>query len=136
MGNRERQRGKYQLSLQTLLLVTAALALLLTPVAWVARERRQMMAAQEALLQAREVALRSVVREEQRRRDEAIARLENSTTATPLDQDGIGAAPKSASPLDQLQRENADLKLRVEQLEREVKRLEQNQPGPDGSPRR
>jgi hypothetical protein len=58
--------SRFQFSLRSLLLVTAAIALLLVPVAWVARERMQRMRVQEALLQAREVALRSVVREGQR----------------------------------------------------------------------
>ena len=58
--------SRFQFSLRTLLLVTAAIALLLVPVAWITRERMQMMRAQEAVLQAREVALRSVVREGQR----------------------------------------------------------------------
>ncbi len=135
MENPERERSSYQFSLRTMLLITAALALLLTPVAWVARERRQMMAAQGALLQAREAALRSVVREEQRRRDEAIARLENAAPAGSLELDEPDAPQKAASVLEQLLRENADLKLRIDQLQREVKRLERNQPRPAG-PRR
>ena len=60
----EAKRGRLQFSVRTLLLVTAAAALLLVPVAWVTRERRQMMLAQQEILLAREVALRSVVREQ------------------------------------------------------------------------
>jgi predicted RNase H-like nuclease (RuvC/YqgF family) len=80
------------------MLVTAAIALLLVPVAWVTRERLQMMRAQEALLQAREVALRSIVREGQR-------------------------LPSQSETMEQLRRENADLKQQVEQLRREVEQL-------------
>ncbi len=86
---------RFQFSLRTLLLLTAAIALLLVPVAWTTRERMQMMRAQEAVLQAREVALRSVVREGQR-------------------------LPRRSQTLEQLRRENEDLKQRVEQLRRKV----------------
>jgi hypothetical protein len=58
---------RFQFSMRTLLLATAAVALLLVPVAWVARERQEMMRARQAILQAREVALRSVVREQEKR---------------------------------------------------------------------
>jgi cell division protein FtsB len=90
--------SRFQFSVRTLLLLTAAIALLLVPVAWVTRERLQMMRAQEALLQAREVALRSVVREGQR-------------------------LPRQSQTMEQLRRENADLKQQVEQLRREVAQL-------------
>jgi cell division protein FtsB len=90
--------SRFRFSLRTLMLVTAAIALLLVPVAWVARERMQMMRAQEALLQAREVALRSVVREGQR-------------------------LPRQSEAMEQLRRENADLKQQVEQLRRQVEQL-------------
>jgi len=39
----EAKRGRLQFSVRTLLLVTTAVALLLVPVAWVARERQQML---------------------------------------------------------------------------------------------
>ena len=45
----EAKRGGLQFSVRTLLLVTAAAALLLVPVAWVARERRQLMRAQQEI---------------------------------------------------------------------------------------
>ena len=90
--------SRFQFSVRTLLAVTAAIALLLVPVVWVTRERMQMMRAQEAILQAREVALRSVVREGQR-------------------------LPRQSQAVEQLRRENADLKQQVEQLRREVEQL-------------
>ena len=62
----EAKRGGLQFSVRMFLLVTAAVALLLVPVAWVAREGQQLMRAQQEILLAREVALRSVVREQQR----------------------------------------------------------------------
>ncbi len=58
-----RPRFRFQYSLRTLFAITAIVALLLVPVAWVARERRQ-------VLEAREAALRAVVRAE---RDRALA---------------------------------------------------------------
>jgi hypothetical protein len=92
------QLGRFRYSIRTLLLATAVCALILTPVVWVARERRQMLAAQEAMLRAREVALQSVVREEKRRRADSAAG-------------------------EHLRRENASLKQEVESLRREVQQL-------------
>jgi hypothetical protein len=97
--------GVFRYSIRSLLLTTAAFALVLTPVAWVARERRAMLRAQEAMLHARELALRSVVREGARRRADADA--------------SAGANPS----LEQLKRENASLKEEVESLRREVRQL-------------
>lgn len=90
--------SRFQFSVRTLLLVTAAIAVLLVPVVWVTRERMQMMRGKDAILQAREVALRSVVREGQQ------LSLQSQT-------------------MQQLRRENADLKQQVEQLRREVEHL-------------
>lgn len=101
MATADQTRFRY--SIRTLLLATAVCALLLTPVAWVARERRAMLAAREAMLNARQVALQSIVREEKRRRDDAAA----SGTVS----------------LDELRRENASLKREVESLRREMQKL-------------
>ena len=57
-----------------------------------------MMRAEQAILQAREVALRSVVREGQR-------------------------LPRRSQTEEELRRENADLKQQVEQLQRQVEQL-------------
>jgi hypothetical protein len=89
---------RFQFSVRTLLFVTAAIALLLVPMAWVTRERMAMLRAQEAILQAREVALRSVVREGQQ-------------------------LSRESQAMEQLRRENAGLKQQVEQLRREVELL-------------
>ncbi|QEH34883.1 hypothetical protein OJF2_34280 [Aquisphaera giovannonii] len=82
----EPRRGRFQLSLRTFLVATAVAAALFAPVAWVARERQQMRRLHMQVLDARELAIRSVVREEQVR----------------------GA--------DRLRAENEDLRRRVEQL--------------------
>jgi hypothetical protein len=95
----ERMLGiRFQFSTRRFMGVTAAIACLMVPVAWVARERQQTMRAREAILEAREVALRSVVREQQKSRIEK-------------------------ADLDRLQRENADLKKEIEELRRWVEEL-------------
>ena len=77
--------GKWQFTLRSLLLVTAAVALLMVPVAWVARERRQLLMTQQEILLARQVALESVVREEQRRRRAASASTEGRPSPDAFD---------------------------------------------------
>ena len=94
----EMGRKRFQFSLRTLLLATLAVALLLVPLAWVSRERQKMLAARDAMLQARELAVRSVVLEGQRRRDET------------------GAVQR-------LERENADLRQELTRLRRELEAL-------------
>jgi len=119
----EAKRGRWQFSVRALLLVTAAVALLLTPVVWVAREHQQLMRAQQEILLAREVALRSAVLEQQRLL---------SKTAPPR---GAVTPQPSSSPdrnlplaeklpaIEQLRHENADLRQQLEQLRREVEAL-------------
>ena len=91
-------RKRFQYSLRTLLLATVAVALLLVPLNWVNQQRQQMIAARDAILQARELAVRSVVLEGQRRRDEPGA-------------------------LKRLERENADLRQELTRLRRELEAL-------------
>ena len=114
--------GRFQFSIRSLLFLTAAAALLLVPVAWVARERRQMVLAQHGILEAREVALRSVVRE-QARRDHAL-----SSPPARLAAAGTGA-------IEHLKRENAELQRQVKELHRELERL-RDSPERAGTPGR
>jgi hypothetical protein len=119
----EAKRGSWQFSVRTLLLVTAAVGLLLVPVAWVARERQQMMRLQHDILIAREDALRSVVREEQRRRGKAVSLPEDVApqVSSSLDRN-LPRAEKSPA-IEQLRQENANLRQQLEQLRREVETL-------------
>ena len=104
------RRGKIQFSIRTLVVLTAVAAVLLVPVAWVARERQRMIQAEREILAAREVALRSVVRE-------ADARRQHLSSASSQPQ------PAEEATLKQLLRENADLKQEVKELRRELEKL-------------
>jgi hypothetical protein len=99
-----RPRFRFQYSLRTLFALTAVAALLLVPVAWVTRERQRVLAAREA-------ALRAVVLAE---RDRALANHAR--------QDENAANTRPAA-VEQLIRENAELKKSVEKLQREIERL-------------
>lgn len=122
MTTRPVGRRWYQFSLRRLLLVPLMLALALVPVAWVSRERRQ-------LLRARDEALRAVILAKRYRAE--LKRREAAHPATPRPADLPGdEAPQSARPagdsavIEQLQRENAELKATIQRLRREVERLE------------
>lgn len=119
----EAKRGGLQFSVRTLLLVTAAVALLLVPVAWVARERQQLMRAQQEILLAREVALRSVVREQQRLRGEAASPPEDVAPQVSSSPDRNLPLAEKLPAIEQLRHENADLRQQLEQLRREVETL-------------
>jgi predicted RNase H-like nuclease (RuvC/YqgF family) len=119
----EAKRGGLQFSVRTLLLVTAAVALLLVPVAWVTRERQQLMRAQQEILLARELALRSVVREEQRRRGEAASPSEDVAPQVSSSPDRNLPLAEKLPAIEQLRHENADLRQQLEQLRREVEQL-------------
>ena len=119
----EAKRGRLQFSVRTLLLVTAAVALLLVPVAWVAREHQQMMRAQQEILLAREVALRSVVREQQRLRGEAASPPEDVAPQVSSSPDRNLPLAEKLPAIEQLRHENADLRQQLEQLRREVETL-------------
>jgi hypothetical protein len=115
-------RRWYQFSLRWLLLVTAVLALLLVPVAWVTREREQM-------LRARDEAVRAVILAERYRSE--LKEREAAVPARPGPAEVAGdERPKSARPagdsalIERLRRENAELKETIERLRREVERLE------------
>jgi hypothetical protein len=129
----EAKRGGFQFSVRTLLLVTAAVALLLVPVAWVTRERQQLMRAQQEILVAREVAMRSLVREEERRRGESESPPENASPRASPNRDRDLPLEEKAPAMERVQRENADLRRQVEQLRREVQQL-RNSGNPRGKP--
>jgi len=115
--------NRFQYSLRTLLLVPLALALPLVPVAWVSRERQQMVRARTAILEAREAALRSVVLEEQRRRGEIAARSGAARAEQPSSQGGNPAVEEESSVMQRLERENTSLRQQVNELRREVEQL-------------
>ncbi|MGO9598890.1 MAG: hypothetical protein ACLP7Q_12950 [Isosphaeraceae bacterium] len=127
------ERGKHQFSVRTMMLAIAVVSILLAPFAWVMRERQQQRQVLMRALQAREVALRSVVLEEQRRSSLTISRCENTTAGTSwsLDRDpSAGSGPES---IKRLERENADLRRQVSLLSREVDRLK-SQTRPSDTP--
>ncbi len=117
-------RRRFQFSLRSLLIVTGLLALLLVPVARLARQR-------ELMHRAREEALRSLVLEQRYRAD---LKKRKAAEVAPLDRDGLAgagvvrqtslASPDASAQIERLQRENAELRKTVEHLRREVERLE------------
>jgi hypothetical protein len=115
-------RGRVQFSVRSLLLLTAAVALLLVPVAWVSRQRASLMRERDAILVAREVALRSVVQEEERRKL-ARAGPESGSAAAPAGQPSDASAEDQSHTMEQLRRENAALKQQNEALREDVRRI-------------
>jgi len=95
---------RFQLSIRTLMLGSAIVAVLLVPVAWVARERQQMLSMRDEILRAREVAMASVIREEEARARQAVAQA-------------------SSPSVEELKRKNAELRSQVESLKREIRTL-------------
>lgn len=118
-----KERSKYQFSMRTMMLAIATVSALLAPFAWMMRDRQQQRQILMRALQAREVALRSVVLEEQRRGSLAISRRENATAGTSWRLDRNPSAPGGLESLKRLERENADLRRQVSLLSREVDRL-------------
>ena len=128
---------RFQYSLRTLFIVTAIVALLLVPVAWVARERQQVLVAREAALRAVVLAERDRARAVQARYDAALRAqatvalspgTESSATIgiDPSNETAAKAANASAArptAVEKLMRENAALKKTVEELRREIERL-------------
>lgn len=131
----EAKRGRLQFTVRSLLLVTAAVAVLLVPVTWVTRERQQMLRAQREILLAREVALRSIVHEQDRL-------LGKAGSPPKVVAPRISSSPERNLPLadkppaiEKLQHENADLRQQLEQLRREMETL-RNPEAPTGKPGR
>ena len=110
---------RIQISVRSLLIVTGAMAILLAPLAWVTRERRQ-------LLRAREEAIRSVLLAE-RRRSELRAKAGRPAASTEdRAPDEVTTEIPSVPPeilIEHLRRENDELKDTVDSLREEVKRL-------------
>ncbi len=112
---------RFQFSLRSLLIVTGILALLLVPVAWMARQREQVLRAHEAALRA--VALELDYRAKLEKQQSASGRV--------IDRSGPSGSPRSISPaplnatdhIERLERENAELRDTVEVLRREIERL-------------
>jgi hypothetical protein len=110
---------RFQFSVRTLLIMTAVLALSLSSLVWVTRERRRM-------LRAREEAIRSVLLAERRRVE---LRAKGSPTGASTDQFGLDTdsteIPSVSSEvlIEHLRRENDELKDTVDSLRQEVERL-------------
>jgi hypothetical protein len=109
------RRRSLQLSIRSLMITCAIVAILLVPVVWVARERQQMIRIQNEILRAREQALASVVREQQSRQNLAVVSA-------------------SSASVEELKRENAELRGQLEKLNRELGALKQQAgtAGPSG----
>jgi cell division protein FtsB len=115
-------RRRFQFSLASILVLTALTAILLVPLAWVTRERQQMLLAQAEVLRAREDALRAVVLAERAAAATAVpVATAGSKTGSDLQQSA--KTNESSDLVERLQRENAELKAKVETLRQEVERL-------------
>jgi cell division protein FtsB len=117
-------RRRFQFSLRSILIVTALTAILLVPVAWVTRERQQMIQARQEVLRARQEAIHAVVLAERAAYREASA----LTTKTMSDSWQSAKTDQPAGLVERLQRENAELKAQVEALRREVELLKAANP--------
>ncbi|MGP0066449.1 MAG: hypothetical protein ACLQGP_23035 [Isosphaeraceae bacterium] len=118
---------RLQFSMRSLLIATAILAVLLVPLAWVARQRQQMQHQMDQMQQAREEAIRAVILAERYRKIEH--RSGNRGPSV------VGAEPRgsswrndpvpaeSAARIERLERENDELKDTIEILRGEVERL-------------
>jgi predicted RNase H-like nuclease (RuvC/YqgF family) len=115
-------RQRFQFSLASILVLTALTAILLVPLAWVTRERQQMLLAQAEVLRAREEAVRAVVLAERAAAATAVrVGAAGSKTGAALLQSA--KTNESTDLVERLKRENAELKAKVETLRQEVERL-------------
>ncbi len=119
---------RFQFSVRSLLVTAGALTLLLVPAASLTRERQQALRAREVLLHAREEALRAVVLGERgrapRTQDDGGTRTIMSTSAHDASEPTKKSLLASPTLLERLERENAELRDRVDHLSREVQRLD------------
>ena len=110
---------RFQLSVRSLLLMTAVLAVSLAPVVWVTRERRQM-------LRAREEAIRSVLLAERRRAElrakGTLAGTGTEEIGSEIDTTEVPTVPTQVL-IEHLRRENNELKDTVDSLRQEVQSL-------------
>lgn len=126
MTERSAVRRRFQYSIRSLLVVTGLMALLLTPVAWMVRQR-------ERLRLAHEEAMRSILLEKQYR---AGQRKWQPIDTVVIDRDGSSEATEATPPnaadataeIERLRRENADLRKTVESLRGEIQRLKVRNP--------
>lgn len=117
------EHGKHQFSMRTMMLVIAAVSALLASFAWGMRERQEQRQALMRALQAREVALRSVVLEEKRRSSLAVGQCGSTILRTSRSLDRDPSAQNGPELIEQPARENADLRRQISLLSREVDRL-------------
>jgi hypothetical protein len=114
-------RRRLQFSIRSLLIVTGLLALLLTPLAWMARRREQIIRAHEEAI--RSLRLEHQYRAELRRRKSADIATKDRGEASPAPQRTTPAPSESADQIERLRRENAELRNTAEDLRREIRRL-------------
>jgi hypothetical protein len=121
-----RHLRRIQFSIRSLLIITAVLALLLAPVAWVMRERQQMVRLQVSMHRAREEAIRAVLLAERRRVELLERGGPKSATSDELNPEVDATRVPPVSPeilIEHLRRENNELKDTVDSLRLEVQRL-------------
>jgi len=119
---------RFQYSLRTLFVVTAIAALLLVPVAWVAREAalRAVILAERDRAVAVEARYRDVINAQT---GSVLSTAVSSSSAGGGDPSEAIARKAEKAPtirpdvVEQLVRENSELKKKVEQLHREIERL-------------
>jgi hypothetical protein len=116
---------RFQVSVRTLLIVIAVLALLLMPAALLIRQQQ---AARWALERAMHAEL--LARREQDRAANALAQRQSimdSIATSPqeevVNKGDVPLDPAKADQIDQLRRENAELRAEIDVLRREMKRI-------------
>jgi cell division protein FtsB len=114
METPSRPRSRFQYSVGTLTMMVAVLAVLLAPVAWMARERQLMTLRARAAQRAQAQALRALALQR--------ANPVGGRVARPAAQP-VQSAAAGSDRIEQLQQENTELRETVESLRRELERL-------------
>jgi predicted RNase H-like nuclease (RuvC/YqgF family) len=121
----------FRFSVRTLLAVTAVVALLLVPIAWVAHQREKMLWAREEAIRAVVLAERYRSKIEERSATNRLAvgqaagRIEPLEAENAISRLSVERLRRNAEGrIEQLEAENAELKDTVERLRKEVERLE------------